>query len=84
MDIGVTAIWLTPFFKTRFRSSGYDITNYFDVHDVFGKMADLKELINNAHKKGINNIIEYKLSLYYSQHINHVFHRFKSYYGFCS
>lgn len=54
VDIGATAIWLTPFFKSPFRSSGYDISNYYEVHNVFGTMADLKELINNAHKKSIN------------------------------
>lgn len=63
VDLDVTAIWLTPFFKSPFQSGGYDISNYFDVQDVFGTLNDLKELINNAHKRSID-IIYLKMSLY--------------------
>lgn len=72
MDLGATAIWLTPFFKSPFRSSGYDISNYYEVLDVFGTMTDLKELINNAHEKSIN-ILYITYINFYQQNINHLF-----------
>lgn len=52
-DIGVTAIWLTPFLESPLKSGGYDITNYLNVQAVFGTMDDFKELLNTAHKKSM-------------------------------
>lgn len=53
VDIGVTAIWLTPFFDSPLESGGYDITNYLDVQHVFGTIDDFKDLINAAHTKSM-------------------------------
>jgi glycosidase len=53
VDIGVTAIWLTPFFESPLESGGYDITNYLDVQQIFGTLDDFKDLLNAAHSKSM-------------------------------
>jgi len=61
VDIGVTAIWITPFFESPLESGGYDITNYVDVQHIFGTIDDFKDLLNAAHSKCtyINYIYNY-------------------------
>jgi len=51
VDIGVTAIWLTPFFDSPLESGGYDISNYLEVQHIFGTIDDFKDLLNAAHSK---------------------------------
>jgi len=53
VDIGVTAIWITPFFDSPLESGGYDITNYLEVQHIFGTIDDFKDLLNAAHSKSI-------------------------------
>lgn len=55
VDIGVNAIWITPFLESPLESGGYDITDYQKVLDVFGSMEDLENLLNAAHKKSTYN-----------------------------
>lgn len=63
VDIGATAIWITPFFESPLESGGYDISNYLDVQHIFGTMDDFKDLLNAAHSKSmcINYIYNYKM-----------------------
>jgi glycosidase len=51
VDIGVNAIWLTPFLESPLESGGYDVSDYLKVQDVFGSMEDFENLVNTAHKK---------------------------------
>lgn len=53
VDIGVTAIWLTPFLESPLQSGGYDISDYLKVQRVFGIIDDFKDLVNGAHRKSI-------------------------------
>jgi len=57
VDIGVTAIWITPFFESPLESGGYDITNYQDVQHIFGTIDDFKDLLNAAHSKSMYTYI---------------------------
>jgi len=57
VDIGVTAIWITPFFESPLESGGYDITNYVGVQHIFGTIDDFKDLLNAAHSKSMYIII---------------------------
>ncbi|XP_026806084.1 maltase 1-like [Rhopalosiphum maidis] len=59
VDLGVTAIWLTPFFESPLESGGYDITNYLDVQNVFGTIDDFKELLNAAHAKNLKVVMDF-------------------------
>jgi len=40
--LGITAIWLLPFYPSPQRDDGYDIADYFDVHPDYGRMRDFK------------------------------------------
>ncbi|XP_022175216.1 maltase 2-like [Myzus persicae] len=59
VDIGVTAIWITPFFESPLESAGYDITNYLDVQNIFGTIDDFKDLLNDAHSKNLKVIMDF-------------------------
>jgi maltose alpha-D-glucosyltransferase/alpha-amylase len=57
-DLGVTAIWLLPFYPSPLKDDGYDIADYYDVHRDYGTMKDFKEFLNEAHRRGIRVITE--------------------------
>ncbi|MBE9157434.1 maltose alpha-D-glucosyltransferase [Nodosilinea sp. LEGE 06152] len=57
-DLGVTAIWLLPFFPSPLRDDGYDIADYMNVNPIYGTLDDFKELMQAAHQRGIRVIIE--------------------------
>src|SRR3990172_8758511 len=52
-DLGIDAIWLSPFYPTPDKDFGYDISNYVDVDPRFGSLADFDRLIESAHQRGI-------------------------------
>jgi maltose alpha-D-glucosyltransferase/alpha-amylase len=57
-DLGVTAIWLLPFYPSPRRDDGYDISDYRGVHPDYGRIADAKRFIDAAHARGIRVITE--------------------------
>jgi len=72
VDIGVTAIWITPFFESPLESGGYDITNYVGVQHIFGTIDDFKDLLNAAHSKSMYiNYILYNYIMYIKSKSNH-------------
>ncbi|MDQ3230257.1 MAG: alpha-amylase family glycosyl hydrolase [Pseudobdellovibrionaceae bacterium] len=56
--MGFEAIWLSPFFTTPFRDSGYDVSDYCDVSPEYGSLADAQLLIDTAHQKGLRIIFD--------------------------
>lgn len=62
VDLGVTAIWLTPFLESPLESGGYDITDYLKIQTIFGSIDDFKVLLDMAHKRSINLISNIKKS----------------------
>jgi maltose alpha-D-glucosyltransferase / alpha-amylase len=67
-DLGVTAIWLLPFFPSPLRDDGYDIAHYTAVHPDYGTLADVKQLLRAAHQRGLKVIIELVLNHTSDQH----------------
>ena len=67
-DLGVTAIWLLPFYPSPLRDDGYDISDYGDIHPEVGAIADLKELLVEAHRRGLHVITELVLNHTSDQH----------------
>jgi maltose alpha-D-glucosyltransferase/alpha-amylase len=67
-DLGVTAIWLLPFFPSPWRDDGYDISNYNDVHPAYGTLRDFQALLKQAHRRGIRVITEVVLNHTSDQH----------------
>ncbi|HKK40658.1 MAG TPA: maltose alpha-D-glucosyltransferase, partial [Cryomorphaceae bacterium] len=57
-DLGVTAIWLLPFYPSPLRDDGYDIADYYSVNPNYGEVEDLKKLIAEAHRRGLRIITE--------------------------
>ena len=47
-DLGVTAIWLLPFYPSPLRDDGYDIASYRDVHPAYGDLAGFKAFLDEA------------------------------------
>ena len=61
-DLGVDAIWLSPFFKSPMRDFGYDVEDYCDVDPMFGTLADFDALVARAHALGLKVMIDQVLS----------------------
>jgi maltose alpha-D-glucosyltransferase/alpha-amylase len=57
-DLGVTAIWLLPFYPSPLRDDGYDIADYNNVHPDYGTLRDFKEFLREAHRRNIRVITE--------------------------
>jgi len=57
-DLGVTAIWVLPFFPSPLRDDGYDIADYTSINPIFGNLEDFQNLLDAAHERGIRVIIE--------------------------
>ncbi len=57
-DLGVTAIWLLPFYPSPLLDDGYDIAEYTDVHPNYGNLRDARLFIREAHRRGLKVITE--------------------------
>src|SRR5690606_13824442 len=67
-DLGVTAIWLLPFYPSPLRDDGYDIADYKDVHTQCGPLRDFTELLREAHARGLKVVTELVLNHTSAQH----------------
>jgi alpha-glucosidase len=61
-DLGVDAIWLSPFFTSPMKDFGYDVSNYRDVDPSFGTLGDFERLMEKAHRLGLKVIIDQVIS----------------------
>jgi maltose alpha-D-glucosyltransferase/alpha-amylase len=67
-ELGVTALWLLPFYPSPLRDDGYDIADYCSVHKSYGTLDDFKSFLAAAHDRGIRVIIEMVLNHTADQH----------------
>jgi maltose alpha-D-glucosyltransferase/alpha-amylase len=67
-DLGVTAVWLLPFYPSPLRDDGYDISDYYNVQPVYGTMANFKAFVDEAHRHGIRVITELVVNHTSDQH----------------
>jgi len=67
-DLGITAIWLSPFYPTPDADFGYDVSNHVDIDPRFGTMADFDVLLDEAHQRGIRIILDLVLNHTSDQH----------------
>jgi maltose alpha-D-glucosyltransferase/alpha-amylase len=67
-DLGVTALWLLPFYPSPLQDDGYDIADYTGVHPHYGALRDFKTFLNEAHRRGLRIIIELVLNHTSTQH----------------
>ena len=67
-ELGVTAIWLLPFYPSPRRDDGYDIADYRGVHPEYGTLSDARRFIHEAHERGLRVITELVVNHTSDQH----------------
>jgi maltose alpha-D-glucosyltransferase / alpha-amylase len=67
-DLGVTAIWLLPFFPSPFRDDGYDVSDYRNIHPAYGTLRDFGQLVREAHRRSLRIIVELVVNHTSDQH----------------
>ena len=58
-SLGVNMIWLSPFYPSPMADFGYDISDYCDVHELFGTLDDFRRLVRECHRRGIKLMIDF-------------------------
>ncbi len=67
-DLGVTALWLLPFYPSPLHDDGYDISDYTSVHPAYGDLRDFKTFVREAHARGLRVITELVINHTSDQH----------------
>jgi maltose alpha-D-glucosyltransferase/alpha-amylase len=67
-DLGVTAIWLLPFYPSPMRDDGYDIADYLSVHPDYGTLRDFRGFVREAHRRGLRVVTELVVNHTSEQH----------------
>jgi maltose alpha-D-glucosyltransferase/alpha-amylase len=68
VELGVTAIWLLPFYPSPLRDDGYDISDYRTVNPAYGTLADFRRFVRACHDRGIRVITELVVNHTSDQH----------------
>src|SRR3954465_12360765 len=67
-DLGVTCIWLLPFYPSPLRDDGYDIADYSTINPIYGTLDDFKRLLDAAHARNIRVLTELVINHTSDQH----------------
>ena len=67
-ELGVTALWLLPFYPSPMRADGYDIADYFSVNPSYGTLEDFQEFLAEAHRRKLRVITELVINHTSDQH----------------
>src|SRR5258707_15472605 len=67
-ELGITALWLMPFYPSPDRDDGYDITDYYNVDSRYGTLGDFVEFTRAAHQRGIRIIADLVVNHTSDQH----------------
>ncbi len=67
-QLGVTCLWLLPFFPSPLRDDGYDIADYTDIHPTYGTMEDFRRFLEEAHRRKLQVLIELVMNHTSDQH----------------
>src|SRR4030065_693861 len=67
-DLGVTTIWLLPFYPSPLKDDGYDIADYNDVNPSYGTLQDFRVFLREAHKRDLKVITELVINHTSDQH----------------
>jgi maltose alpha-D-glucosyltransferase/alpha-amylase len=67
-SLGITAIWLIPFYPSPLKDDGYDISDYFSVNPIYGSVNDFKRFLKEAHERNIRVITELIINHTSDQH----------------
>src|ERR1700750_2206260 len=58
VSLGVDAIWISPIYPSPMADFGYDVSDYTDIHPMFGTLADFDHLIAEAHARDIRVLLD--------------------------
>ena len=67
-DLGVTTLWLLPFYPSPLRDDGYDISDYTNIHQSYGSLTEFRAFLRAAHARGLRVITELVLNHTSDQH----------------
>ena len=67
-DLGITAIWLLPFYPSPLRDDGYDIADYYTINKTYGDIPIFKQFVKEAHRRGLKVITELVINHTSDQH----------------
>ena len=67
-DLGVTTLWLLPFYPSPWKDDGYDISDYTDVHPAYGTLREFRHFLREAHQRDLRVIVELVLNHTSDQH----------------
>ncbi len=59
VELGVDAIWISPIFPSPMKDFGYDVSDYCNIHPLFGSLADFDALLASAHDRGLKIILDF-------------------------
>jgi maltose alpha-D-glucosyltransferase / alpha-amylase len=67
-DLGVTCLWLLPFFPSPLKDDGYDISDYMNVHPSYGTVEDFQAFLSAAHERNLQVLVELVINHTSDQH----------------
>lgn len=67
-NLGINCIWLLPMFPSPLKDDGYDVADFYNIHQDYGTLEDFKELVDEAHKRSIRVIADLVLNHTSDQH----------------
>ncbi len=67
-DLGVSALWLLPFYPSPLRDDGYDVADYTNINPIYGNLADFRVFLREAHRRGLRVISEFVTNHTSDQH----------------
>ncbi|MFI5187752.1 MAG: maltose alpha-D-glucosyltransferase [Chitinophagales bacterium] len=67
-DLGVTAIWLLPFYPSPLKDDGYDIADYYSINPAYGELKEFQQFLQEAHRRNLKVITELVLNHTSDQH----------------
>jgi len=67
-ELGVTCLWLLPFYQSPLKDDGYDVADYYQVHPAYGTLQDVRDFVAAAHAQGIRVIADLVLNHTSDQH----------------
>jgi len=67
-DLGVTCLWLLPFYPSPLRDDGYDIADYTSINPIYGSLDDFKRFVDEAHRRNIRVLTELVINHTSDQH----------------
>src|SRR5437764_7926741 len=57
-DLGITTIWLLPFYPSPLKDDGYDIADYYSINPMYGTLKEFKNFLQEAHRRNLKVITE--------------------------